>query len=533
MDKKRIVILGGGFGGVYTASYLEKYLPKKTEYEIVLVNKENYFVYQPMLAEVVGGSVGIIDTVSSLRKRLPKTTLYIRDIELIDTQKQIVQMQPQFSHKPTLVRYDILVLALGNVTDFRNTPGLHEHAFAFKNLSDAIRIRNHIIDTIEAAAIEEDADLRKSMLTYLIAGGGFSGTEVAAEINDLVHSLAKRYVTIDRSEIKIYLVHSKDRLMERELSENLSRYAGELLQKRGVEILFDKRLSTATPEGAVLQDGTRIKSKSVISTVPSYPNPLIDQLSLPTEKGRVLTDATLLVKNAKNIWALGDCAYIPDIEKGGICPPTAQFAIREAKVLAKNIIATIKDKPTKEFRFKSLGMLGALGHHRAVAEIFSVKISGFLAWFMWRLIYWLKLPGFDRKIKVGLSWFLDMIIPIESVQLKLSPTQGINSLHFEPGDVIFHEGDIGDYLYIIVKGKAEVFQSRQEKEMHIATLSEGEFFGEMSLLNEKRRNATVKCSAACDVLAIKKSDFGALIANFPQLKEQIKATEEKRTSPNS
>lgn len=530
MGKRKIVVLGGGFGGVYTAMHLQKYLKKTPDYELVLINRENYFVYQPMLAEVVGGSVGIIETVSSLRRRLPKATLYIREIESIDLQKKTILLHPQFSHKPLVVHFDHLVMALGNVTDFRKTPGLHEHALAFKDLSDALRIRNHIIDTVEAAAIEEDPQLKQSLLTYVVGGGGFSGTEIAAEINDLVRSLAKKYPrSINLQDIKVYLIHSKDRLMERELGKSLSLYAGKLLKKRGVELLFNKRLATATPEGAVLDDGTKLKSKTVISTVPSSPNPLIESLQLAQEKGKIKTDATMQVLGEQAIWAIGDCALIPDLQTGGICPPTAQFAIREAKVLAKNIFFAITGKKKKEFRFKSLGMLGALGHHSAVAELFGfLKISGLLAWFLWRAVYWTKLPGFDRKLKVAISWFLDTMIPIEAVQLKLSPSQGIHSLHFEPGDIIFHEGDIGDYLYIIVKGKVEILKQKDGTDVHITQLGEGEFFGEMSLLNEKRRNATVKCLETSDILAIRKSDFGALIANFPKLKEQIEMTEEKR-----
>ncbi|MGD2169159.1 MAG: FAD-dependent oxidoreductase [Chlamydiota bacterium] len=529
MSKKRIVILGGGFGGVYTAMHLEKQLGKIKDYEIALINRENYFVYQPMLAEVVGGSVGIIDTVSSLQRRLPKTTLYIRDIESIDLEKKAINLYPQFSHKPSVVHYDHLVVGLGNVTDFRATPGLHEHALPFKNLSDALRIRNHIIDTIEAASTEADEELKKALLTYVIGGGGFSGTEIAAEINDLVRNLAKKYPTIDPGLVKVYLIHSKERVLERELSESLSNYAGKILQKRGVDIQFGKRLATATPAGAILDDETKLNSKTVISTVPSSPNPLLEHLKLPQEKGKIKVDATMQVQGEDCIWAIGDCAQIPDLQTGSTCPPTAQFAIREAKVLARNIVNVINGRSKTEFKFKSLGMLGALGHHSAVAELFGfIKISGFVAWFMWRLIYWMKLPGFDRKLKVAISWFLDMIIPIEAVQLKLSPSQGINSLHFEPGDIIFHEGDIGDYLYIIVKGKVEILKKKQGEDVHVANLGEGEFFGEMSLLNEKRRNATVKCVDPSDILAIRKSDFGALIANFPKLKEQIKSTEETR-----
>ncbi len=529
VKKKRIVILGGGFGGVYTAKYLEKHLHKIKDYEIVLVNKENYFVYQPMLAEVVGGSVGIIDTVSALRKLLPKSILYIREIEAIDTEKKLIYLSPQFSHKQLVISYHHLIVGLGNVTDFRNTPGLHEHALPFKNLSDTLRIRNHIIDTIEAAAIEEDEELKKALLTYVIGGGGFSGTELAAELNDLVLDLVKNYPTINRKDVKIFLIHSKDRLMERELSKSLSLYAGKLLLKRGVQILFNKRLRSATPQGAILDDGTRIKSKTVISTVPSSPHPLIETLNLPMEKGKIKTDATLQVVGKTDIWAIGDCACIPNQATGEPCPPTAQFGIRQAKVLAKNIVLFLNGKEKTPFHFKSLGMLGALGHHSAVAEFLNkIKISGLIAWFMWRMIYWIKLPGFDRKLKVAMSWFLDMIIPIESVQLKLSPSQGIASLHFEIGDIIFYEGDIGDHLYIIVKGEVEVVKNEEGQEKKLATIKEGEFFGEMSLLNEKRRNATIRCTQPADILAIRKSDFGVLIANFPQLKDQIKGIEEKR-----
>lgn len=533
MEKKRIIILGGGFGGVYTAMHLEKLFRKNEEYEIVLVNRENYFVYQPMLAEVVGGTVGVYDTVSGLRRLLSHTTLYMRDIEAVDIEKKTVTLSPQFTHKHLVLSYEHLVISLGNVTDFRGVAGLHEHAMPFKNLSDALRIRNHLIDVIEEAAITEDPKLRKMLLTFVVGGGGFSGTEVVAEINDFSQRLGKQYKNIKREEIQVILVHSKDRLMDKELPESLSRYAGKILEKKGVDIRFGRRLSSATPQAAILDDGTKIPSKTIISTVPSSPNPVVEAIPVSQERGKIKTDAKLQVENQSNIWALGDCAMIPQIDSGGFCPPTAQFAIREAKVLAKNIHAAVTGGQKTDFRFKSLGMLGALGHHNAVAELFGcIKLSGIIAWIMWRAIYWTKLPGFDRKLKVLFSWLLDMIIPIESVQLKLSPSQGISQLHFESGEVIFHEGDIGDFLYIIVNGKVEVYHESNGKETPITKLGKGEFFGEMSLLNEKQRTATVRCTEPCDLLAIRKSDFGVLLANFTQLREQVKTTEERRRAEN-
>ncbi|MCB1107116.1 MAG: FAD-dependent oxidoreductase [Chlamydiia bacterium] len=527
---KRIVILGGGFGGAYTAMYLQKFLKKTKEpFEIAIVNKDNYFVFQPMLAEVVGGSLGLLDTINPLRKLLPKTKLYVREIDSIDIENKKVILAPKFSHSSYHLPFDHLVISLGTVTDFRGMSGLHEHALPFKNLADSIAIRNQVIEVLETAANETNPLLKEKLLTFVVGGGGFSGTEVVAEVNDLVRKLAKQYPEIDRSQIRVILIHSKDRLMEREMPESLGQYAAKLLQKRGVEIRFNSHLQAATPEEAILDTGERIPSKTVISTVPSSPNPLIEKLPLKLIKGKIITDATMQAEGYDHIWAVGDCAAIPNLEGKGICPPTAQFAIREAKVLAHNIAASLSSRKKKEFRFKALGMMGALGHHSAVAELFGkFKFSGLPAWFLWRMIYWMKLPGLDRKLKVALSWILDTMIPIEAVQIKASPTQGIAQLHFETDEIIFHEGDVGDYLYIIVNGEVEVFTKKGDQEKLLAKLGKGEYFGEMALLNQRSRLATVRCVSPVDVLALKKSDFGVLISNFQELREGFEHTEKTR-----
>ncbi|MEL7430962.1 MAG: FAD-dependent oxidoreductase [Chlamydiota bacterium] len=525
---KRIVILGGGFGGVYTAIHLIKKFRRKKDVEIILINRENYFVYQPMLAEVVGGAIGILDTISSLSRLLKGCQVYVREIEWVDLEKKKISMMPKYTHKSSVIWFDHLVLALGNVTNFKGSSGLHEHAFPFKTLADALSLRNHIIETLETAAYQTDPVLKKALLTYVVGGGGFSGAEVIAEMNDLVRRLSKGYSTIDPKDIRVILVHSKDRLMDKEMPKSLSLYAEKLLKKRGVEILFGTKLVSATPRGAILNTGEKIESRTVVSTVPSSINPIIEQMDLPKVKSRIEADSSMRVKGQSSIWAIGDCAHIPDLnQEGASCPPTAQYAVRQGKVLAHNIYATFYEKEIKEFRFTCLGMLAALGHNSAIAELFGkIRISGFFAWLLWRALYWMKLPGLSRKLKVLFSWFLDMIVPIEAVQLKLAPSQGITSLHYEVGEEIFREGDIGDYLYILVKGSVEVLKG--EKKQRIAELREGEFFGEMSLLNERSRTATVRCKTPVDVLAIRKADFGILLANFSEMKEKIRSTEAER-----
>lgn len=531
MDKKQLVILGGGFAGVYTARYLQKFLKTSSEYEICLVSRENYFTYQPMMAEIVGGSIGITDSVSSLRTLLPGIKIYIREISEIDVIDQSVILSPNFNHTNLKLHYDHLIIALGNVTDFRDSAGgLKEHALGFKSLSDTIKLRNRLIDVIEVAAIEENLEIQKQLLTVVVGGGGFSGVEVVAEINDFMRKQIKRYPSISPESIRVILVHSKDLLMDKELSVSLSRYAEKLLKKRGVEILFHQKLVSATPYEAILENGERIPSNTIISTVPSSPNPLVDLLPFEKWKGRIKTDPFLKVLGTENIWAIGDSAAVPvSTHETGYAPATAQFATREAKYLARNLAQTLQGKKMKPFYFKELGMMAALGHRKAAVELFGfIKMSGFFAWLFWRAVYWFKLPGFYRKIKVAFSWILEMILPSEPVQFKLESIQGMVHLYYEKGETIFRKGDIGDFLYIIISGKVQVLKEVNGQLQAIATIGEGEYFGEMALLNEKQRNATIRCLEPTKLIAMKKQDFQILITNFGNLKEHFQQTQAAR-----
>jgi len=527
-NRKRVVILGGGFGGVYAGVYLEKLLGRSDDFEITLINRENYFVFQPLLAEVVSGNIGMLDTVSAIRSLLPKTDLHVREVEAIDLENKTITTASGFRPVPHTVEYDHLVLALGNVTDFRGLTGLPEHAIPFKNLGDALYIRNHIIHALEEAAIEtHDIELRRQLLTFVVAGGGFSGVEVVAEINDFVRRVIGNYRSLNAKEVRVVLLQSCDRILP-EVDEKLALFAQRILGKRGVEILFDTRLQAATGDEAILANGVRIPTRTLISTVPSSPHPLIGSLNLPKDKrGRIKTDRTLAVEGAKDVWAVGDCALIPKAD-GSLSPPTAQFATRQAKLVARNIVARLRGGEPTTFQFKELGKLGALGRHSAVAQVFGFNISGFPAWCMWRCIYLMKLPGWGRRIKVAASWILDLILAPELVQLKLNDSNSITHEHFEPGQVVFHQGDLGDRIYIIAGGEAEVVRTEDGEEVNLARLGPGEYFGEMALLNKTTRSATVKCVAAMDVLSLPKSEFSLLTSNLSVLRESFQAVSDQR-----
>jgi NADH dehydrogenase len=517
----RVLVLGGGFGGVYTALYLERLAAKGAPVEVSLVNRENYLVFQPMLAEVIAGDVGILDTVSPLRQLLPGTELFVREIEGVDLERRIVTLGAGLTPQTHELAFDHLVLALGNVTDFRGIPGLPEHALPFKTLADAVRIRNHVIHVLEQASIISDPEVRRTMLTFVIAGGGFSGTEMAAALNDFVRGAAQHYRSIPREDVRIVLVHSGTSVLERELTPRLAKYATTALAEQGIELLLGQRLVAASPQNAVLADGRRIATQTLISTVPSSPNPLVEALGLPTERGRLRCDATTAVTGHDGVWAVGDCGLIP-MPGGEPSPPTAQHAIRQAKVLAANIVATHTHAPLRSFAFTGLGKLGALGHHRAVAELpGGITVEGLPAWLMWRGIYWSKLPGAARKARVAISWLSDMMLPAHPVQLNLGAGRGATQAHYEPGEIVFSEGDTGDNLFMILSGQVEVLKLVGSETQVVSTLGPGEYFGEMALLGRRPRSAGTRALTALNLLVLPGSDFSALADSLTEFRGEF------------
>lgn len=519
-DRKSVVILGGGFAGVYTAMALEKILGRDADVDVVLVSRENYLVFQPMLPEVISGSIGITDVVSPIRRLITRTHLHMREVEAIDLQRKLVVANPGFRPQPHLIPYDHLVLALGSVTDFRGMRGLAEHAFPFKNLVDALNLRNQAIRAIRESAIERDPAFRRELLTFVVAGGGFSGVEAVAELNDFVRGLARSFPSIDQKEIRVVLLHAGDRILP-EMSPNLAVFAQKILARRGVEIRFNTRLEAATGDAAILAGGERIATRTVVATVPAFPHPILEALQLPKGRGgRLKATAEMQVEGTTDVWALGDCALVP-MTNGELAPPTAQHAIRQAAVAAHNIAASLRGGPRRIFTFTGLGKMGSLGHRSAVAEVFGVKISGLLAWFMWRTIYLSKMPGWGRRVKVASAWLLDLVLPPEIVELRFGAARGMAQEHFEPGEDVFHEGDVGDRIYFVVKGEAEVLRQRDGGDEFVALLGPGDWFGEMALMNEARRSATVRCRQALDVLALPKKDFAVLAANLPELRKSF------------
>jgi NADH:ubiquinone reductase (H+-translocating) len=528
--RTRVLIIGGGFGGVYTAITLEKLLKPDAGVEVGLISKENYLVFQPMLPEVISGSIGILDTIAPIRRLCPKTNLYTREVESIDLKNKTVTTSAGFRPQTSQLEYDHLIVAVGNITSFAAQPGLAEHALPFKYLGDALVLRNHLIHALEEADIESDPEFRGALLTFVVAGGGFSGVEAVAELNDFVRQGARSFRRINPAEIKVILLHAGPLILP-ELPENLGQFAQTLLQRRGVEIRLNTRLAGATAESAMLEGGERILTKTLVSTVPAAPNPLVAALPCKKERGRIVVNKYLEVVDCPGVWALGDCAWVVDHKTWQPCPPTAQHATRQAACLAKNLVASLRGEPKQTFSFQALGKLASLGHRSAVAEVFGFKLSGFIAWLLWRTIYLMKLPGFDRKLRVSTDWFLDLMLPPDIVQLKLEKTTSLSREHFEPHEIIFRQGDRGDRLYVIVEGEVEMFEEAPGQPPHLlARLGQGECFGEMALVNDKPRMATARSITSVNLLSVDRHAFGALFTYHPPLRRMFQALIEQRRS---
>jgi len=412
-NKTRVLILGGGFGGLYAALQFEK--RKDPRFEITVVNRENFFLFTPMLHEIAASDLDLTNIVNPVRKMIRHINFFCGDVDKIDVEHKRVTVSHGFDRHSHDLEYDHLVLALGSVTNFFNLPGVAEHALTMKSLGDAIQLRNRLIAHLEEADTECARSNRSALLTFVVAGGGLAGVETIASINDFLRDALPFYPNLKEDMLRLVLVHPGDFILP-ELGEKLGRYADKKLRERDVEIHPKCKVAAVRPDVIELTSGDQIVSSTLIWTAGVSPNPILDLVMCAKERGRIKVNANLEVEGLDGVWALGDCALVPDHGTGGYCPPTAQHASREGKVLAQNIIATVTGKPKKPFRFKTLGQLAAIGRRTGVARILGVNFSGFLAWFLWRGIYWSKLPRVEKKIRVAIDWALDVFFSKDFVQ---------------------------------------------------------------------------------------------------------------------
>ncbi len=419
----RVLILGGGFAGVSTAAELERLFGPDPAIAITLASDTNALLFTPMLAEVAASSLEATHISTPLRTTLRRTTVVRGRVTGLDLERRVALVEtegaapPGVAPEPPLaLAYDHLVLALGSVSNYFGNERIAATAFDFKSLGHAIRIRNHVIDLFERAGSEADDARRRAFLTFVVAGGGFAGVELAGGLNDFARGMLAYYPAIPPSEVRIVLVHARERILP-ELSEPLAAYALARMEARGVTFMLRTRVTDAAPGLVLLDGGTELPTWTLVWTAGTAPNPLLRALPVERDaRGAVLADETLQVRGRSGVWALGDCAAVPHGRTGKTCPSTAQFALREARRLARNIKLVVSGAAPRPFRFEALGALCVIGHQTACAEIKGLRFSGLFAWFLWRTIYLAKLPGLERKIRVVVDWTIELFFPRDTVQ---------------------------------------------------------------------------------------------------------------------
>ena len=529
--KTRVVVLGGGFAGVATACALTRKLRHRYDVDVEVLSAENYFVFQPLLPEVAAGSINPNHVVNPIRELLPRAHFRWCRVEGVDQTRKVVLVTQGEGREIVEVPYDHLVFALGKISDVSSMPGVREHGLVMKDLGDAFRLRNHVLRCLELASITDDAEERRALLTFVVAGGGFSGVETIGELSEMVRRCLPNFPNLVMADVRLCLVHSRDAVLP-EMAPGLGRAASRVLSRRNVEMILNARVRAATRHGVHLSTGQFVATRTFVSTVGNVANPVVRQLldtggfAEGTINGRGIgvfaTEPTLACVGRPGYWAVGDNAGIPDPQDPrSLCPPTAQFAVREAKTCAANILATIEGRPLEAFRYRNLGMLASLGRRSAVADILGIRFSGMPAWLAWRAVYWAKLPGVARKLTVLLDWLIDLVFRRDIAQLRTGADAHVRMAHYEPGELIIRRGEIGRELFAIRAGEVEVFQpaANDAPERRLTVLGQGEVFGEKALIEDRRRSASVRALTPVDLLVLSREDFAALVDQFAVLRD--------------
>jgi NADH dehydrogenase len=424
-EPKRIVILGGGFAGVYAALQLEKTVARHGEAQVTLVSRDNFFLFTPMLHEVAASDLDITNIVSPIRKMLSSVRFVAAAVQRIDLDNRSVDLAHGRENHRHALGYDHLVIALGAVTNFFGIPGLPERALTMKSLGDAIELRNRLIANLEEANFECCEAERNRLLTFVVAGAGFAGVETIAAMNDFVRDAVRFYPQLSSEIVRMVLVDPGDVILP-ECGRSLGRYAERKLIERQVEIRLNCRVTGVSEYQVELSDATAVETSTLIWTAGTAPNPLLETLPCRTERGRITVNEFMEVPGYPGVWALGDCALVPDPKTGKPQPPTAQHARRQGKVVAQNIQATLHHQAKKAFSFSTLGQLAAIGRRTGVANIFGIHFSGIVAWWLWRTIYLSKLPRLEKKIRVMFDWTLDLLFSKDLVQFLMIKSETVS-----------------------------------------------------------------------------------------------------------
>jgi len=414
------VILGGGYVGLYTALGLQRKL-KGNEASVTVIDPQPHMTYQPFLPEAAAGAIEPRHVVVPLRKTLKRCHVLTARVTKIIHADKCVEIEAPDGHTER-VEYDILVVALGSVARLMPIPGLAEQGISFKTIGEAIYLRNHVMSKLDAAASTVDAELRRKLLTFTFVGGGFAGIEALAELEDMARFATRYYENIEPSDLRWVLVEAAGRILP-EVRESLGVYTVLQLEKRGIEVYLATLAKSFEGGHVVLSDGTEFDSDTIVWTAGVKANPVLATSDLPLdERGRLKATANLRVEGLADVWTAGDNAAVPDLSRteddpAALCAPNAQHAVRQAVLMAKNIVAVLRDKQPRDYFHKNVGSVASLGLHKGVADVYNIKAKGFIAWGMHRGYHVARVPTFNRKFRVVADWLLSGLLRREVISM--------------------------------------------------------------------------------------------------------------------
>jgi NADH:ubiquinone reductase (H+-translocating) len=423
MTSKTIAIVGGGFAGTSLAQALEARLPP--DWQMLLISEESYTTFNPMLAEVVGSAVFPEHVIVPIREMLRKTRFVMGRLQGVDAQRRTLRCSTLAGEQD--FTYTHLVLAFGQRANLAIIPGANEHALPLKLVGDAMHIRNRVLQRLARIELSDDADERRALGRFVVIGGGFSGVEVAGSLADFMRSALRYYPRVLPAEVGVTLLHDMNRLLP-ELPPRLGEAAARSLRSRGVDVRLGTRASRIGAHSIELPGQGELRSETVILTIGTRPNPLVEQLGLATARGRIVTQSDGAVPGHAGLWALGDCAATPNAADGQISPPTAQHAVAQAQQLAANLLAHIEGRPKRAFGHVSRGMMATTGHHKGVALAYGIPLTGLPAWLLWRAYYLLRMPTLGRKLRIWVEWTWSLFFPLDVTHLRFTRSAEVDAV---------------------------------------------------------------------------------------------------------
>ena len=520
MSRQRVLILGGGHAGVRCARELIAHRRAGDEIDITIVSRENVEVWHGLMPQIVSGVLQAQHVLIPLREILPGVTIYKREIESIDPVKRQVVLSLGGESDEVALEADYMVIALGSVTDLSRFPGLTEHALQTKTIGDFIHLRNHLIEMLEAASVTTDAAERQRRLTFVVAGAGYAGVEIASEANEFLRASLRAYPMIAASELRVVTVDILNRVLPT-FNDHLAQRVVDRMRNRGIELRLGVGIKEATAGAVVLADGSRIETRSIIATVGIGTNPLVRGMPVELQRGRIPCDPFCRVPAWPGVYAVGDNAAVPDAASGQPFGAMVMVAFGEGRQAAYNILAEVRGEPPAPCHPARFGEVALLSRRYGVAQVRGVALHGWPASLVSRALFLSFMPTWRRRLGLVLHWLGSALMPDNLTPLPIGRSNTVVPMRFGAGETIVREGELSGRFYVITAGEVEVLQLVHGDEQVIRKLGPGDHFGEIAALGDRRRTATVRTLTQTSVLSLARQDFAALVEHLPALQDAL------------